>query len=154
MNKQIIFKAFFVLNAIFLSACSDHGPAEIHYGQDLCDYCKMTIADKNFASELVTSKGKDYKFDSIECLAAYTQVRIEESAEVSSLWVTDFKNAGSFVEVDKAVFIVSDSQNSPMGVGLLAFSSGTHAEDFVSEIGGRTLNWSETCELVIRVWKL
>ncbi len=153
MNRPII-RAVSVLILVVMVSCASHGPAEIHYGQDLCDYCKMTIADRSFGSELVTSKGKVYKFDSIECLAAYTQVSSEDKAEVNSLWVTDFKNAGSFVEVDKAIFIVSESQNSPMGVGLLAFGSGAQAEDFISEIGGRKLNWPETCDLVKRTWKL
>jgi copper chaperone NosL len=153
MNRQII-KPVYVLSLIVLASCASRGPSEIHYGQDQCDYCKMTIADEKFGSELVTSKGKIYKFDSIECLAAYTHVNSNENASVNSMWVTDYSNAGIFVRVDSATIILSGQQNSPMGVGLMAISSNPQTVDFINEKGGRILNWSETCELVAKAWKL
>lgn len=138
----------------FFMGCSKPGPAEIHFGHDQCDYCTMTIADEKFGTELVNSKGKVYKFDSIECLAAYTIARSEEKAPVSSLWVTDFQNPGKFVRVDSATIIVSEQQNSPMGVGLVGFSSASQATDFISEKGGRQLSWTGVCGLVAGNWKL
>jgi len=153
MHRQII-KTVSVLSLMALVSCASRGPAEIHYGQDQCDYCKMTIADRSFGSELVTSKGKVFKFDSIECLAAYAQIKTEEKASVKSMWVTDFNNPETFVRVDRATIILSERQNSPMGVGLVGFSSSSRAESFVSERGGRILNWPETCELVAGAWKL
>ena len=153
MNRQII-KPVYVLSLIVLASCASRGPAEIHYGQDQCDYCKMTVADEKFGSELVTSKGKIYKFDSIECLAAYTHVNSNENASVNSMWVTDFNSAGTFIRVDSATIIFSEQQNSPMGVGLMAISSSSQTVDFINEKGGRILNWFETCELVAKAWKL
>ena len=142
------------MSTILCISCTSYGPAEIHYGQDPCDYCKMTIADKSFGSELVTSKGKVFKFDSIECLAAYDQVKSDEKASLTSMWVTDFNHPGQFVRVDSATIILSEQQNSPMGVGLVAFSSNSQANSFVHEKGGRIVNWPETCELVAVAWKL
>ena len=153
MHRQFI-KIVSVLSLMVLVGCAGHGPVEINYGQDPCDYCKMTIADNKFGSELVTSKGKVYKFDSIECLAAYAQVNTGENASVKSMWVTDFNNAGTFVRVDNATIVLSERQNSPMGVGLVAFSLSPEAERFVTEKGGKILNWPETNKIVAQVWKL
>jgi len=153
MNRQII-KIVSILSLMIIFSCANRGPSEIHYGQDQCDYCKMTIADRSFGSELVTSKGKVFKFDSIECLAAFAQVRAEEKAEPKSMWVTDFKNPGIFIRVDSATIILSEQQNSPMGVGLMAYGLSSQGMDFINGRGGRILRWTEACELVAKEWKL
>ena len=41
----------------FLTGCSTE-PLPIRYGQDNCDFCKMTISDHRFGAEIVTKKGK------------------------------------------------------------------------------------------------
>ncbi len=43
-------------------------PKAIDYGNDGCHFCKMTIVDKLHAAEVVTNKGKVYKFDATECM--------------------------------------------------------------------------------------
>ncbi len=154
MRKNVVLELAASLSIILCLGCANKGPVEIHYGQDPCDYCKMTIADNKFGSELVSSKGKIFKFDSIECLAAYTQVNSDEDASVKSMWVTDYSNAGTFVRVDSATIILSAQKNSPMGVGLVAFSLGPQAGNFAHENAGRLLTWPETCKIVADVWKL
>ena len=44
---------------------------EINYGVDACAYCKMNIVDPKFGAELITKKGRVYKFDAIECMVNY-----------------------------------------------------------------------------------
>jgi len=53
-----------------LTACS-HEPDPIRYGKDACAHCKMTIMDKRFSAELITAKGKVFKFDAAECMAGF-----------------------------------------------------------------------------------
>ncbi|MCB0620489.1 MAG: hypothetical protein KDC41_17650, partial [Saprospiraceae bacterium] len=53
---------------IFLFLACRPAPQPIEYGSDLCDYCKMTIVDRQHAAEAVTGKGRAYRFDAIECL--------------------------------------------------------------------------------------
>lgn len=52
----------------FFTSCSTVEPTPIKLNTDNCDYCKMTIADLRFASELITEKGKVYKYDDLSCL--------------------------------------------------------------------------------------
>ena len=56
-----------LLGLIFISACTVE-PQPIQYGRDNCAFCKMTIVDGRYGSELVSSKGKVFKFDAVECL--------------------------------------------------------------------------------------
>lgn len=134
--------------------CSSPGPAEIHYGADLCDYCDMTIADQAFGAELVTTKGKVLKFDSIECLAASSVEERIAGVDVHSLWVTDFHQPGSFLTVGEAVIVATDRQKSPMGIGLVAVGSQAAAVDLIAQKGGRIVDWDNTKRLVAQSWEI
>lgn len=154
MNSRNFANSFVIFVLSLVMGCVGHGPAEIHYGQDQCDYCNMNIVDRSFGTQLMTSKKKVFKFDSIECLAAYAQSRTEELIQESSVWLTDFANPGIFVRLDSSTIVVSETQNSPMGVGLIGFGSLSAAQNFVDENGGQILNWMGTCQLVANRWNL
>jgi len=154
MLRQIISSAVSVLITALILGCSSSGPSEIHYGQDLCEYCQMMIADKSFGSELVTTKGKIYKFDSIECLAAFHHNLAGQAPDSTSLWVSDFLHPGTFVRGDKATIVRSEKQKSPMGAGFVAFRSNENAKAFLADVGGTIITWSEICNTVTKEWKL
>jgi len=61
---------FFLLLLLF-AGCRPKGPVAIEYGQDICAFCKMIIADPRFGAEVITKTGKVYKFDSVECMVAH-----------------------------------------------------------------------------------
>lgn len=141
--------------AIFvLGGCSKPGPSPIKYGTDLCHYCDMTIADKAFGTELVTKKGKVFKFDSIECLAAAEHKQTGAPADFHSRWTTDFNNPGSFLRIDNAILVATDRQKSPMGIGLVAVRDQKAAKDLIAAKGGRVVSWEETIQLVAESWRL
>ena len=58
---------FFLFIVILVSSCSVESE-EINYGEESCHFCKMTIIDNQHASEVVTVKGKVFKYDAIECM--------------------------------------------------------------------------------------
>ncbi len=142
-----------LFSAVVLTGCGVRGPAPINYGTDLCDYCDMTIADKAFGTELVTTKGKILKYDSIECLAA-SEFERGSSADIHSRWTTDFNNPGQFLNTDQAVIVATDRQKSPMGIGLVAVGSRTAADDLIAAKGGQVVSWEETIQIVVDSWKL
>lgn len=154
MRRQInwFFVTFVSIQILF--GCGSNGPAQIHYGQDQCDYCNMNIVDQSFGSELVTIKGKTFKFDSIECLAAFNQKSDSETTRNASIWVTDFNQPGKFVRTDSATFVFNELHKSPMGVGLLGFSSVSNANYYIGKNGGKVLSWIETCAMVKSKWNL
>ena len=81
-------KSIFILTislVLIISCKVEESP--INYGQDACKFCKMTIVDKQHAAEIVTKKGKPFKYDAIECM-----VRDENLPSPMGANLTGFKN--------------------------------------------------------------
>lgn len=131
-----IFTAF-----IMLSACTSSEPEAIRLNKDNCDYCKMTIADLHFASELITDKGKTYKFDDVSCMINYCK-EFNPSKD-ARLYVSDYMAPTQFLEVKKAVLAKGESVASPMGGNVAAFSNQQAAQTFAQEKNASIVQWSE-----------
>ncbi|HLV52270.1 MAG TPA: hypothetical protein VKY44_10000, partial [Flavobacterium sp.] len=58
------------LLTLFLSSCSKE-PKSIEFGVDNCDHCMMNISDVRYGAELITQKGKIYKFDDMYCMKTF-----------------------------------------------------------------------------------
>lgn len=56
--------------AMFLSSCSTK-PEPFNYGKDNCYFCKMGIVDPKYGGEVITKKGKVFKFDDLICMARF-----------------------------------------------------------------------------------
>ena len=128
-----------LLLIVFTSTSCNYTIEDIHYGQDECFNCKMMIIDKKHASEFMTSKGKSYKFDSIECMIDYID-NIDE-LQVSVFLVNDYGNPGRMINTNNALFLISDNVTSPMGANLSAFSNFNDITKVDSL--GDVYNWNE-----------
>lgn len=104
---------------MLLFTCSK-APKPIEYGHDNCNYCSMTIMDDRHASEIITEKGKVYKYDSIECMIRSLKTHDEP---ILKYLVMDFNNADTFIDATTATYLISESLPSPMGANLSAFQS-------------------------------
>ncbi len=135
-------------------SCSAPGPSPIHYGEDICAYCRMTIIDRQFGTELVTRNGKVYNFDSIECLAAYGIEQMIAREDIHSRWVTDFSSPPDLIPVSDAVYVHAENVRSPMGIGLLAFSSLPSARKSAGDYDGETIEWNDLESIVADAWSL
>ncbi|MDR2207213.1 MAG: nitrous oxide reductase accessory protein NosL [Flavobacteriaceae bacterium] len=129
----MLFKNIIILTfaSAFLS-CQPEGPREIAVGKDQCDNCKMTIEDLKYAAELVTAKGKPYKFDDISCMTMF-QNSNADIAKNAKTYAIDFKTS-KFVETEKAFFIKGGKIRSPMGGNTQAFSNKADAEKAAKEL--------------------
>lgn len=107
---------FYLLIFVFLFSCSTE-PKPIAYGQDFCDFCEMTIVERAYSAQAVSEKGKQFKYDAIECMVKDLH---DHSGEMAIQQVADFSNPGAMIPVEEAIFIVNDSLNSPMGANLAA----------------------------------
>lgn len=149
IKKTLLLNAitFFVLFNIV--ACqSELEP--IAYGEDECANCKMTISDPKYGAELISDKGKIFKFDSIECLAYYsTKV---DSKTIKTMWVTDFSSKENFINVTDAQFLKSDKLRSPMGLNLSAHKNQNELNSIKSEFDGEALRWNELVNYVKSKW--
>lgn len=130
----------FTLIILIFSGCAPK-PEPIEYGKNVCDFCRMNITDNKFAAELITRKGKVYKFDSIECLFQFKQVTIENKDNIHSEWVNDFSNPGVLINLKSAFFLKSDVFRSPMGMNVLSVASEEKLNEIKTKYGGEILTY-------------
>ncbi len=125
----------------WLSACSPKAEP-IEYGKDMCDYCQMTIVDRQHAAEAVTEKGRVYKFDAIECMVDYVREK-EQKTPFAILLVADYARPGELTDATSATYLISPNLPSPMGAFLSAFAERQEAEKVWKEKDGELLNWQQ-----------
>ncbi|MTI40453.1 nitrous oxide reductase accessory protein NosL [Fulvivirga lutimaris] len=125
---------------VFVSACSN-GPQPISYSQDACDFCRMTIVDKQHAAQLVTEKGRNYKYDAIECMVH--DLKNWDRPPVDLMLVTDYANPGKLFKAENASFLISKNIPSPMGAFLSAFENTAEVTQTQKKFGGEIYTWAE-----------
>lgn len=124
-------------------------PEPIDFGNEACHHCKMTIVDPRYGAELVTKKGKVYKYDAVECLINSVYMdKIAEPENIHSLWVINFSSPGNLQKAEGCFFLHSRQLSSPMGMFLTAFGTKSSAEKARADYGGEIWNWEETISFV------
>jgi copper chaperone NosL len=122
---------------------------KINLGKDQCAECKMTIVDPKFGAEILTKKGKAYKFDDTHCIAAFLERRGVELSNIYHVFFVDYNGNNELVDVDSAEFVVSSRLKSPMG-GAAAFRNLAEAKKKSAEIeGSRVTNWATLYNILI-----
>ncbi|WP_297794519.1 nitrous oxide reductase accessory protein NosL [uncultured Eudoraea sp.] len=137
MTNRFIFVSLILL----ICASCEISPKPINYGSDGCHFCSMTIVDKQHAAQIVTKKGKAFKFDAVECMMNH--LRDLDMASVELFMVNDFQAPGELIDAKKATFLISKEIPSPMGEYLSAFSSSVEAEQIEAENSGKLYSWDE-----------
>lgn len=140
MPKYIDMKPFFYLFGLFLFLSCSKNIEPIAYGNDSCTYCSMTIVDPYHAAQLVTKKGKNYKFDSSECMIHYLHKHSTESMMLHIL-AADYTHPGKLMDATKAHFLISEQISSPMGAFLSAFEDKASAQELQKQYTGKLYDW-------------
>ena len=128
---------------LLLNACSPR-PKAIAYGTDGCHYCRMTIVDKVHGAELVTKKGKVFKFDAVECMVNYRKEI--DTLEVALYLSNHYTIPGELINATTATFLISKNIPSPMGAFITTFENRSDALKVKSEKGGELYSWGELLE--------
>lgn len=128
-----------------LTACST-SPEPIPYGNAECQFCRMTVVDRQHAAELVSTKGKVYFFDAIECMLNYSNANSDE--QFAHSLVNDFTNPGVLIAAEEAFYLISKQLPSPMGAYLSAFPDQQALSEALELYGGNGFSWEEIQELV------
>ena len=134
---------FFVLSLSLFLSCSNNSPQPIKYGREDCDGCKMTIADERFGAELITTKGKYYKFDDLSCMILFLDKATVNKEEIDKELVIDYPNRNKFLDVTQATYYVGEDVHSPMNGNAAAFSNKSDALKFQQGKQGVIMNWKE-----------
>lgn len=131
-----------VLLALSVASCNVQ-PEPLKPGQDNCYFCKMAVSDVRFGSELITSKGKIYKFDDVHCLLSYLKSNVLDKKEIKEVYLTDFAGTHEFIPASSAYLFNSESLRSPMNGNVAAFINEKDMEKMRTEMNGKLINWSE-----------
>jgi len=131
-----------VLLLLFFVSCTIQ-PEPLKYGVDICYSCKMGIADTKFGAELISKKGKVYKFDDIGCLTGFLKSGAVEPVEIAQTLVINYEKQNDFLNADKAFFVISEEIRSPMNFHTAAFGEKKQAEEFLAGKKGKILRWNE-----------
>jgi copper chaperone NosL len=95
LEKYKKFTFLILLLGLFVACEPKQEP--INYGVDECELCRMRIMEDKYGAELVTEKGKVYKFDSIECLIKYSLNKNLIGVNDQLVLVSDFSNPGELI---------------------------------------------------------
>ena len=118
-------------------------PDAIQYGADACNSCKMTIIDKKFGAELVTNKGKVYKFDDVNCMLNFYHSGNTPPEEFKYKLVVDFTQPEKLIEAGNAFYLKSPEIKSPMASQIAAFEKKESMEALKKDWKGIYLVWGE-----------
>ncbi len=139
------------LVALCMTGCSEPEPRPILAGIDGCADCLMAVDATGHGGELVTTTGKIYTFDSVECLTNYL-LTYRGNEVTHSLWVTDFSDPDELVRAEDAHYLISEALTSPMGLGITAFSRAEDRDGAVHAFGGDPMTWASVQALVEDEW--
>jgi copper chaperone NosL len=128
--------------SLFLVSCSTE-PEPLNYGTDVCHFCKMTLMDKKFGAELVTKKGKIYKFDDMRCFVNYYNSGNDDQSDFQHALVVDYLNPGKLINAFDAYYLKSSEIRSPMDGQVAAFETKSSMSKFKKEWKGIYLAWGE-----------
>jgi len=140
MIKKHITKGLVTLTLAAMVSCTT-GPEPIHYGKDACDHCRMTIMDPKFGAELVTTKGKVFKYDDVNCMVNHANGLPEGLSGATHLLIADMAAPATLIPVQSAFFLRSDEIRSPMGSRVAAFSNAEVRDSLMGVIGGTVIDW-------------
>lgn len=127
---------------LMLQSCSS-GPVAIQYGKDGCDFCKMVISDNRFGAELVTAKGKIYKFDDTHCITSFLKSNTIKKEDIAATYLIDFSKKGELIKTENVFLFQSENLRSPMGGNVAAFAVEDSMTKYREELSGTVIKWDD-----------
>ena len=131
-----------VMIMICCTSCST-GPQPIQLGKDACDFCKMTILDQRFGGEVITKKGKVYKFDDVHCLSSFLKSTPSEKTDPAGIYLLEYGTQQKFVLASKSFLLQSSGLHSPMGSNTAAFTTNENREQAKQQVNGTNVQWHD-----------
>lgn len=146
-TKQTLGKKLFVLKLLILpaglittQACGPSGPQPIKRGTDACSHCKMTISDLRFGCEMISKKGRAYKFDDIKCMTSFVSEGDFDKAAVEVFYLSDFKTEELRPATEMSL-LHSEQLRSPMGGNCAAFETPSSLAEAQKQFSGTLVEW-------------
>ena len=127
--------------SLLLQSCNSVGPDPINLNKENCAFCQMTISDGRFAAELISEKGRIYKFDDLSCMMHYSKGNNHRTYK--DKFVNDYSEVNTLINLKDAYFIHSIHFRSPMGGNIAAFANKDIAENFTPDLNTKIFSWEK-----------
>lgn len=131
------------LFSVFAFTSCNSGPQPIKAGIDQCSFCRMTVSDTRFACEILTQKGKVYKFDDSHCMIAFVNAPGTDKNSIKQFYLADFNQNTKWLNAENALLVKSEALKSPMGGNTAAFSNAADQEKAAEHFSGERVTWKE-----------
>ncbi|HQE33292.1 MAG TPA: nitrous oxide reductase accessory protein NosL [Flavobacterium alvei] len=140
IRKPKINPVLVLLLSFSFMSCGDFKEDPIKLNKDNCDFCKMSIADGKYAAEIITQKGRIYKFDDIGCMVNYCKENT--NTKIGAYFVSNFAQDNVLIPAETAFFLSGGTIQSPMHGGIIAFSFEKEAKEFATKSNAKPMNWA------------
>jgi copper chaperone NosL len=130
------------LTLLMLSSCRN-GPQPIKLNEDNCQSCRMSISDARFGAEVVSRKGKVWKFDDTHCLLEFLKGSELKKEDIRQVYFVRFDGNHELLPAKNAFLLQSEALHSPMAGNIAAFSGKQDLELASKEVGGKEITWQE-----------
>ncbi|CAM3653679.1 nitrous oxide reductase accessory protein NosL [Flavobacterium gelidilacus] len=130
---------FLLLTLIF--SCAKKEAEVIKLNTDGCEFCKMKIADGKFGAELITTKGRIYKFDDIHCMVNYQKEN--PNPKIQSFYIHDFNQNNILIPAETAFYVKGGNINSPMHGNTIAVQTNEEAKQMAEKYNASPISWTE-----------
>jgi copper chaperone NosL len=127
-----------------LSSCHTN-TQPLQLGKDNCDFCRMTVSDARFGGEIITAKGKVYKFDDMYCLASFIKAGSIDTAG-SRFYLVDFASHQLQPAINMSI-LKSDDLRSPMHGNMAAFTKKEELAGVQKKFNGNILTWNDALHI-------
>lgn len=125
MSVHKILLCAIVLGAAACGQRSSPEPVDL-YPEDQCAACRMSIADRSFASEIIDADGSVSKFDDFGCFERFRKTHPDLTIEAAFLVDFDSKEWIDY----RTSTVVLTGLKTPMGSGKVAFRDSVRAAEF------------------------
>ena len=139
----MVSKPVLALSLLLLLNSCNSGPESLKIGKDNCAFCKMTISDNRYGAEIITSKGKVYKFDDSHCLLAFMQAKTVAKEDIKDVYLADFAGDHKLIKAETAFLLRSDAFRGPMNGNIGAFSVEDSMKKMAQQYQGTAITWKQ-----------
>lgn len=141
-NKRFSAVLPVLLLPFLLNSCTAK-PEAIVAGTDNCYFCKMTITDSRYGAEIVTQKGKVYKFDDLHCLLAFKKAGMIDDGLIKDIYLVDFTGEHALMKSTDGFLLQGDGIHGPMNGNVIAFKNKDSLKKLAPALNAVEINWNE-----------
>lgn len=103
----------------------------------------MTVTDNRFGAEVITRKGKVYKFDDGQCLLSFIKSDLLIKNEIANVYFVDYCGQHALVQVKECFLLKSDLFQSPMNGKIAAVSNIDSMKSLTKQYQASAVSWDQ-----------